>query len=53
MHGVKKDELQMLANSVPGNVTTDGAGGLLVRQGTSHNDSNHVMDLAQHSDHSN
>jgi uncharacterized C2H2 Zn-finger protein len=47
VHGVKKDELQLLANSV----NTDG--GLLVRQGPSHNDSNHVMDLAQHSDQSN
>jgi len=48
VHGVKKDELQLLSNSV-GNPDN----GLLVRQGTSHNDSNHVMDLAQHSDHSN
>lgn len=51
VHGVKKDDLQMMSQTVQNNVNTDG---LLVRQqNTSHNDSNHVMDLAQHSDHSN
>lgn len=52
VHGVKKDEIQLLAQSVGGHSSDD----MLVRHGNSQqNDSNHdgIMDLAQHSDHSN
>ena len=49
-----KDDLQMMAGNVHGQSTGD-PNDMLVRQGNQHNDSNPegIMDLAQHSDHSN
>jgi hypothetical protein len=51
---VKKDEIQLLTQSVGGH-NSDGSHDMLVRHGNQQNDSNHdgIMDLAQHSDHSN
>jgi hypothetical protein len=50
---VKKDDIQLLAQSVGGH--NDGSHDMLVRHANQHSDSNHdgIMDLAQHSDHSN
>lgn len=54
VHGVKKDDLQMLTSTVHGGAGGD-PGNMLVRSGNQHNESTPegIMDLAQHSDHSN
>jgi len=54
VHGVKKDDLQMLTAAVHGQSPGDHHN-ILVRQGNQHNESTSegIMDLAQHSDHSN
>merc|ERR1711860_399639 len=55
VHGVKKDDLQMLSNAVHGTATSEHHDMLGRPPGNQHSDTTTegIMDLAQHSDHSN